>query len=406
MSSTERRRAALHHSVEEDVLRFRDVFDRAVAARMPDESRIGVLLSGGLDSSSVMGSAVRARRACTRESPLGVSAVFPTMPSADETTYIGLVHEMHSTKAVQAAVDVLTPLDCVRSVVAAHDEPPWIPNLFMMWSGTFPAARQAGVDVLLTGCDGDTVVSDGTGRIHDLLWSGQFKTLARELRRQARSTSGRARVLWQEGLVPRIPRVVRKVRRRFRGADAGPPQLLRRDVAQRAGVSRFLDEREKRYGSARNAQDAHWLSVMDGINSYEVEMLERTAASHGLELSHPFYDRHVIEHALCVDTDRKVRNGETRWILREAMADVLPPEVRHRSSKSNLSECFAAGMRRDAARANEMIARHRDRIERFVDVDAVARVQERYKAQQQRFDALAIWKTAMFGEWLEYSELS
>jgi len=60
-----------------------------------------------------------------------------------------------------------------------------------------------------------------------------------------------------------------------------------------------------------------------------VEML--TAATHGLEVRAPFLDRDVAAFALAQSEEQLVRDGHGKWLLRDALADLLPREV-----------CFAA----------------------------------------------------------------
>jgi asparagine synthase (glutamine-hydrolysing) len=396
-------------SVREDVERFRHLFDDAVRQRMPRDETIGILLSGGIDSSSIAGSAAAAAgnaasaSAATPAKPIGISAVFPDLPKSDETQFISAVVAFNGMRSVRARVDDCNPLAYTSSVIACHDEPPWVPNLFMQWHGMLPAARDNGVTTVLTGFDGDTIVSDGFGRVHDLFWGLRWPQLWRES-----ATAGIRRLprtILRRAIVPRVPMWARRAKRAVHRDHDGIPVLLRKDVARATRLRERSLEHERVFASARDDADAHWLSVMAAVNSYEAEMFERSAAAHGIAGSHPFYDHRLIEHCVTVDSDRKVRNGETRWILREAMADVLPASIRSRQSKADLSGCFERGIRSfQPGLVHDLIERNRHRIAGFVNTHELSVIAGRFSTQARPFDALALWKCALLGEWLAYAE--
>ncbi|PTQ51558.1 MAG: Asparagine synthetase [glutamine-hydrolyzing] [Hydrogenibacillus schlegelii] len=53
----------------------------------------------------------------------------------------------------------------------------------------------------------------------------------------------------------------------------------------------------------------------------------RSAAAHGLRLGLPFMDRSVFQVAVRMPTALKIRDGQTKWIVRAAFRDLLPPDV-------------------------------------------------------------------------------
>jgi asparagine synthase (glutamine-hydrolysing) len=53
--------------------------------------------------------------------------------------------------------------------------------------------------------------------------------------------------------------------------------------------------------------------------------------AHGLEVRSPFLDQHVMELAASLPVRIKMRRREPKYLLKRAFADLLPPENRHRS---------------------------------------------------------------------------
>jgi asparagine synthase (glutamine-hydrolysing) len=62
----------------------------------------------------------------------------------------------------------------------------------------------------------------------------------------------------------------------------------------------------------------------------ELQRVDRTSMGHGVEARVPFLDLALIELAARLPAELKRRNGQEKWILREAFADLLPAYIRDR----------------------------------------------------------------------------
>jgi len=62
----------------------------------------------------------------------------------------------------------------------------------------------------------------------------------------------------------------------------------------------------------------------------ELQRVDRTSMACGVEARVPFLDLPLVELALRLPMDMKVRDGQEKWILREAFAGLLPGYVRNR----------------------------------------------------------------------------
>jgi asparagine synthase (glutamine-hydrolysing) len=62
----------------------------------------------------------------------------------------------------------------------------------------------------------------------------------------------------------------------------------------------------------------------------ELQRLDRASMGHGTELRVPFLDRSLVELAMRLPRGFKQRDGQDKWILREAFADLLPGYIRRR----------------------------------------------------------------------------
>ena len=78
-------------------------------------------------------------------------------------------------------------------------------------------------------------------------------------------------------------------------------------------------------------------------------MLDRAARSAGVVPLYPFYDHRVVELCLWQPDAARIRHGQPRALLREAMRGVLPEAVRLRADKTDFIADFHAALRRDCA---------------------------------------------------------
>jgi asparagine synthase (glutamine-hydrolysing) len=61
-----------------------------------------------------------------------------------------------------------------------------------------------------------------------------------------------------------------------------------------------------------------------------LDRMDRTSMYSGLEARVPFADRRIIEYVYNVPWHMKYQNGVEKTLLRDACADLLPPELLHR----------------------------------------------------------------------------
>ncbi|MFC3502252.1 asparagine synthetase B family protein [Micromonospora krabiensis] len=73
-----------------------------------------------------------------------------------------------------------------------------------------------------------------------------------------------------------------------------------------------------------------FLHKISNLGRTELQRVDRTSMGHGVETRVPFLDLSVVELAMRLALSLKMRDGQEKWILRRAFADVLPDYVRRR----------------------------------------------------------------------------
>ncbi|MBO0887397.1 MAG: hypothetical protein J2O38_08350, partial [Acidimicrobiales bacterium] len=62
----------------------------------------------------------------------------------------------------------------------------------------------------------------------------------------------------------------------------------------------------------------------------ELQRVDRLSMGHGVEARVPYLDPALVRVALRIPTELKVRDGDEKWILRQAFEDILPDYIRRR----------------------------------------------------------------------------
>ncbi len=126
--------------------------------------------------------------------------------------------------------------------------------------------------------------------------------------------------------------------------------------------------RKDRWGRRR----AVLLLLQDAPFSYGYQV-----ATYGLEFTQPFHDKRIIEFALAIPPSLFVRDGRDRYLAREALADLYPPEFQSRQ-KTNDSRFpdFEAAVERERPKLLAEIARleGKERLTRYFDFDRMRKM--------------------------------
>jgi asparagine synthase (glutamine-hydrolysing) len=299
----------------------RELFHDSVRLRLRSDVPVGVLLSGGVDSSSI---AVAMQRALGRDADLHALAAVSDDPAYSEDQHIDLMTEhlrcpVHKVRLPSEPGLLANHLD---RAIYHGDEPlgglsPVAHYLLM------EQAKELGITVLLTGQGADELLC------------GYLKYLGFQLQWLAR------RGRWVEaGRLLGAFAARGTVLRQFRMADARrylprafrPSQVDIRGSRLRPGAAPMglglggLDLVQ------RQAEDLARFSLPALLHNED-----RMSMAYSREMRVPFLDYRMVSLLLPMAADWKLRGGWTKWIFRRAMAQDLPPAIAWRKDKKGFS---------------------------------------------------------------------
>ena len=345
----------IEYSNDDDYARhFYDLFSRAVQCRLRSHKPIGLELSGGLDSSSV----VSLLQALSRTNPQDqdrfhtLSLIFPGLPCderafIDDVTAQGLFPSHRIRPQAPALASFLD--DVLR-----YQDLPDHPNGAM--SNSLRAlAQQQGCRVLLTGSGGDDWLTGSFFHYADLLRTLKLGTLLRRLHADRplycdRSSSDVfSSPLMQFGLLPLIPQSCRNLGKWLLGRT-NIPDWISPEFWHRTHMQERIRQASFAPPFSSYAQQDLFRSTIHGFGIHGTEMDERASSSFALEKRHPFNDRRIIEFALALPEEQRWRDNP-KFILRKALGERLPTSVRERVHKADFSCMFAQALLAESSAA-------------------------------------------------------
>ena len=321
---------------------LRDVFDRAVSARLRSIGSVGAMTSGGLDSSSASATAARMLapgRLRTYTSAPPPAWQGPQRPNwdADESALVRKLAELHPN--IQPAFVHHAPgrdlFDGHEALWAAGSGPDRNPCNMLWFNAICERAAADGVTTLLSGAGGNMCFSaDGPGWLASLLRRGQLGSAVREARAWSpASRAGAARVLMRGGVYALLPASARGMVRAARGRDTRVQDwmaatALRRQIYADLDLADLVPWLVGPHGIDRRAA----LSLVMARAGQSENKAARYALT-GVEERDPTVDRGVLEVAIRQPESVRRHDGISRAVARGAMADRLPAEIVDRTRR-------------------------------------------------------------------------
>ncbi len=366
---------------------YREMISSALKLRLRSDVPVGVCLSGGLDSSSIVSTLLKDYQTDELNT---FSAVYGKGKKGDESTFINLYQEqlknMHYTWPDENSF--LRDLD---DFFQCHYEP--VPT----------TTNYAQFSVMKLAKDHVTVTLDGQGadeelggyhyffgfRFKELLMKGQLPKFFSEMQKYYsihKSLYGIKSFLFF--LLP--PSMRTSLRAKEKGYV--DPDFFQAN-AQKTNIIA-----SKLYGSSgvQNALINHFKYKLEHLLKWE----DRNSMYFSLEARVPFLDHRVVERTLSLNGDAIVNKGMTKYILREAMKNTLPEQIRMRQDKIGFDTPQDEWFRAPAFKKyiEEVFNSDSIRSRGVIDMGKVMNTYNRHQNRQGNY-ANEIWKCIHLENW-------
>jgi len=360
---------------------FRDTFEDSIRLRLRSDVQVGTCLSGGLDSSSVSLIAAR-QHAAASANPFSAITAVSEDPARSEEHYAEQVVRAGRLNWIKTRPVYEDFCDALPRVVRQQEEPFTSPSICMQ-SFVMQAARENGVTVLLDGQGADEIllgyeryyyayalaVWRQVGVMETLRWHSQVKQNNSDM------TSLRFLALAMRDLSPSLRYLHYLTRARYLSSRPSMPEWMRQ--------------------YARACVDLRSLQMLEVEITGLPPLLrfeDKNAMAHSIETRLPFLDHRLVERCISLGWNLKMRDGWSKWVVRQSMNDVLPHDIAWRRNKIGFAAPDQLWLTRHAktmARTVEGSAL----IARFCNIDAVRKgFLSLDLASQWRLFCTALWE--------------
>ena len=315
---------------------LRELLSAAVKRRLISDVPLGIFLSGGIDSSAVLAFAARHMPAAQAKT----FSIGFTEPSFDESDWAQRVAQVIGSDHRNEMLDIDKAADLLPHVLSRLDEPMADSSILPTYLVSRFARRE--VTVALGGDGGDEMFA-GYDPFKALRWAERYQAVVpRALHRGLRS------------LVDLLPASERnmsldfKLKRTLRGLSHPPsrwnpvwlgplePSDLEQLLREPVDPEEVYDDAIQAWNGAtatdtvdRTLEFYTRFYLQDDI----LTKVDRASMMVSLEVRAPFLDNGVVEFARRIPHRYKLREGQTKYLLKKALEPVLPHDVIHRQKK-------------------------------------------------------------------------
>ncbi len=317
---------------------LRDLLSDAVRMRLVSDVPLGILLSGGIDSSTVAAFATHHATEKVKTFSIGFEE-----DSFDESKYARRVARHLNTEHYEDKLSAATAGDLISEVGEWLDEPMSDGSLIP----TYLLARFVRQHV--------TVALGGDGG--DELFAGYPMYRAHQLMRKYLVVPRFVRSGLIEPVVNRLPVSTKnmsfdyKAKRFVRGANldtverhhtwfgsfaaADHERLLTRDVLNNSSGDIYANAQDllSRSNASDDIEQMQQLDISYYLAEDILTKVDRAAMAVSLETRAPFLDSRIGQFAASIPVDYKLRGGKGKFILKRAVEPLLPAEILNRPKK-------------------------------------------------------------------------
>ncbi len=392
-------------SAEEAAERLRELLADSVRMRLVSDVPLGVLLSGGVDSSAVSALAVRASSEAVKTFSISFSE-----SSFDESSYARRVAKFLGTDHHEERLSANLAANLVGEIGSWMDEPLSDPSLVP----TYLLSRftRKHVTVALGGDGGDELFA-GYPMYRGHRWAEIYERVP-----------GALKHVVIEPLVRMLPVKTKnlsfdyKALRFITGAKYDTvarhhvwfgsftpeeqEQLLTPDILRASDGDVYRDARQM-LGECESQDIVERMQHLDTRLYLAEDILtkvDRASMAVSLEVRAPFLDRRVAEFAASLPASYKLRGGKTKFILKKAVADLVPPFVTRRPKKGfgvPVAEWLKGKLR---PLARDLLSPEHMKKAGVFNPDHVSRLQDEHERGVANHRKL-LWTLLMFELWHE-----
>lgn len=376
------------YGTESEIIKtYQHLVETAVVKNMQSSKKYGIMLSSGMDSSTL---AFFASKKLKKEG-LKLHAYSWSLPGyqmADETENIKELCSEFDIELKLFNAEKFAPFSEIDNLQLQPDIP--FTNLFSpMISELYRRASKDGMEILFNGHYGDNLFPPTDDLFVDILKDKRFDLFFPTLK------SVLARVGYRNAIrdSPFIRRFIRYLLPFYKSKRPAfsPSEWLSNEAKESRRIAWENQNREIEagYGSFTNALTKH--STSSGMGRYSI-------GKFGIERIEPYTDVDLLNYTLRLPAYMSYRNGQMKYIAREAMRGLLPEYIRTQARVGLLNQFARDGFMKRKDEIRERLFDKREPWKVYIDEGWM---EKKFKknAELEDKELLVIWMSLHMAPW-------
>ncbi len=387
-----------HGSFDEAAEKFRMLLLDAVQLRLRADVPVGTCLSGGLDSSSVVCLIDQFFKEKDNPNRLMTYSARSQYPEYDEKEFMDAVIQQ-SRVAPQYCYPDVDQLFEELDVLTWHQDEPFGSTSIYAQRCVFKTISKTNVRVVLDGYGADESLAgyyNFRPYFNTLFRQGQWVRLISEIKEAHRRHSGWfPRTVLREWLSVAKEVTCPKTNRRVGQAPTWLNSYFLGNVDSSQGWSLFFNKRAPVNLLALSIDSFAYAPMPE-----QLHWADRNSMTYSIEQRCPFMDYRIVEFLRQCPDEYKVRNGQTKAILRKAMAGVLPDAVCQRDSKLGFAVAEEHWMKNERPGVFKQMVRSAVLSAQGILTSQVIEIADQMIAGDMRMDSV-LWRWISFARWMD-----
>lgn len=326
--------STINKNEKEIIESFKELFIGSVERRLRSDVNIGTSLSGGIDSTSVLA----AIHQCKEKNHLPVqwtnlafTAGFPGFVK-DETAWS---KKAASYFDIEQRIISPTANDLIaywQKFMYHQEEPVQSSSAFTQFM-VYKLAKENNVTVLLDGQGADEILAGYTKHLHwylqQLVAAKNFKLFRDELIKLKENN-----FLTEDWRMAHYAAAIFPAKAAARLQKKAFIQILNHPFINKEFAAAYSNFDSLQKPVVKQLEDILYYNTFNLGLEELLRYADRNSMAHSVEVRLPFLYHELVEFIFSLPSSYKIKNGFTKWILRQSMNDIAPAEIIWRKGKT------------------------------------------------------------------------
>ena len=394
------------HTEEEYTKKLRQLLEESMDLRMVSDVPVGVLLSSGLDSSIVAALA-------SKKSPYEINTYTVGFEDAKDKSYNELKEskkfaEKLGTNHNEIIVNSQDALNQLDNVVWQLDEPFGNPTTTLNYIISEFASRSS--KVVLSGVGGDEMfggypkykalkIFDDFSKIPNFVVKDLNK-LIQKLPDSAGENivkSKRFFGAWKKDQIEQYISFVTYFSNKEKEKMLGGGNESYEDR-----IKKMFMKAEKQ-GAKDFFEKMFYVECKSYLPNNILEYTDKTSMATSLETREPLLDHRIVEFAANIPFNLKIKNGSTKYILKQAVKDIIPREVLNRKKRGFTPPLINWLDKNIRELESKYISKNKIKERGIIDYDEVEKIFTQFK-EGKKHNYMKIWSIICLEAWFRELE--